>query len=69
MTDFAPLLRPDRGEPASSITLVDKASAPDWLARQAPPRRALLDAMHFDGKSPHRFALLAGANVGFDIVA
>jgi leucyl aminopeptidase len=69
MTDFAPLLRPDRGEPAHAIHLVDKASAGDWLKRQAAPRRALLDAMRFDGTTADRFAILPGEGDHFDVVA
>jgi leucyl aminopeptidase len=69
MTDFTPLLRPDRGEPAHRLHLVDKAGAEAWIARQSPPRRALLEAMRFDGKAPHRFAILPGEKDGFDVVA
>ena len=54
MTAFAALLRPDRGEPATLIRLVDKASAAEWLKRQPAPRRALLDAMRFDGSAADR---------------
>ena len=69
MTDFASLLQPDRGQPVHLIHLVDKTSAPDWLKRQPAPRRALLDAMDFDGKGPGKFAILPGAKDSFDIVA
>ena len=69
MTDFASLLQPDRGQPAHPIHLVDKATAPDWLKRQPAPRRALLDAMDFDGKAPSKFAILPGTKDSFDIVA
>ena len=67
MTDFASLLLPDRGEPAHCIHLVDKASLADWLKRQSAPRRALLDALRFEGK-PHQFAILPG-DKGFEVVA
>ena len=69
MTDFAPLLRPDRGEPAHLIHLVDKASAADWLKRQPAPRRALLDALRFDGRRPHQFAILPTTGSDFEVVA
>ena len=69
MTDFASLLRPDRGEPAHLVHLVDKASAADWLARQPAPRRAVLEAMRFDGKGAHRFAILPAVDGGFEVVA
>ena len=58
MTDFAALLQPDRGEPARTIHLVDKTSFNAWLADQPPARRALLEAMRFDGKTGYQFALL-----------
>ena len=69
MTDFASLLQPDRGQPAHSVHLVDKATAPDWLKHQPAARRALLEAMEFDGKAPGKFAILPGAKDSFDIVA
>jgi leucyl aminopeptidase len=69
MTDFASLLRPDRGEPAHAIHLVDAASAGDWIKRQSAPRRALLAAMRFDGKPAHRFAILPGDGEAFEVVA
>ena len=69
MTDFASLLRPDRGEPAHAIHLVDKASAADWLKRQLAPRRALLEALRFDGTRPHQFAILPATGSDFEVVA
>ncbi len=68
MTDFALLLRPDRGEPAHTIHLVDKASASDWLKRQAAPRRAHLAALRFEGKTPFQFAILPGDRDMFEVV-
>ena len=58
MTDFASLLAPDRGEPARTIHLVDKNSFEGWAKGQAPARRALLEAMRFDGKTGYQYALL-----------
>ncbi len=69
MTDFAALLQPDRGQPAHLIHLVDKAGFPDWLKRQPAARRALLEAMNFDGKSAGRFAILPAKGDAFEIVA
>jgi leucyl aminopeptidase len=69
MTDFACLLRADRGEPANAIHLVDKASFAEWRARQPAPRRALLDALRFEGKTASHFAILPGEGEAFDIVA
>jgi leucyl aminopeptidase len=69
MTDFASLLRPDRGEPAQTIHLVDQATFPDWLQRQPQARRDLIEAMRFDGKAAAQFAILPLAADGFDVVA
>ncbi|MDQ3077812.1 MAG: leucyl aminopeptidase family protein [Pseudomonadota bacterium] len=67
MTDFAPLLAPDRGQPARTIHLVDKTSFAGWAKRQPASRRALLEAMRFDGKTAYQFALLP-SNDEFDVV-
>jgi leucyl aminopeptidase len=70
MTDFAPLLQPDRGGPAHAIHLVDKQTFEPWLKRQPAPRRALLDALRFDGKTAYQFAILpADGADGFEVVA
>jgi len=69
MTDFASLLRPDRGEAARLIHLIDKTSSADWLGRQPAPRRALLDALRFDGQRPHQFAIFPANGGDFEIVA
>jgi leucyl aminopeptidase len=69
MTDFASLLRPDRGEPAHLVHLIDKAGASDWIARQPAPRRALLEALRFDGKRPGQLAILPITDGGFEVVA
>jgi len=58
MTDFAPLLVADRGQKARTIHLVDKAGFDAWLKKRPAEDRALLEAMRFDGKTPHAFALL-----------
>ena len=59
MTDFAALLRPDRGEAARLIHLVDRASLAEWRTRQPAAHVALLDALRFEGK-PDQFAILPG---------
>jgi leucyl aminopeptidase len=70
MTDFAVLLKPDRGEPAHAIHLVDKNSAADWIKHQSAPRRALLEAARFDGKTGFQFVILPGASYErFDVVS
>ena len=69
MTDFASLLAPDRGEPARVIHLVDKASFDEWAKRQPKSRRALLEAMRFEGKTAYQFALLPTDGDQFDVVS
>ncbi|GAA4005502.1 leucyl aminopeptidase family protein [Sphingomonas humi] len=51
MTDFATLLRPDRGGPARLLHLVDSGLLPEWLKNQAGQRRALIEAARFEGKA------------------
>ena len=58
MTEFAPLLQPDRGGPAHPIHLVDKSSFADWAKKQNGARRELLEAMRFEGKTAFQFAIL-----------
>ena len=58
MTDFASLLVPDRGQKARSIHLVDKDSFGEWMKQRPAEDRALLEALRFEGKSPHAFAIL-----------
>jgi len=67
MTDFASLLVADRGQKARPIHLVDKGSFDTWLKKRPAEDRALLDAMRFDGKKPHAFALLPRGNE-FEVV-
>ena len=69
MTDFAPLLQPDRGGPAHLVHLVDKGSFEPWLKAQPAPRRALLAAHRFDGKTGYQYAILPGDGADrFDVV-
>src|SRR4029450_4683196 len=70
MTDFASLLRPDRGGAAHAVPLVDKDNFDAWLKAQPAPRRALLEAHRFDGKTPYQFAILpADGADGVGVVA
>ena len=70
MTDFASLLQADRGGPAHAIHLVDKTSFPSWLKAQPTARRALLEALRFDGKAAFQFAILpADGSNGFEVAA
>ena len=50
MMDFAPLLQPDRGQPARTITLLTAAGFADWLARQPVATRTLATAQRFAAK-------------------
>ena len=68
MTDFAPLLQPDRGEPAHTIHIVDKGGFEAWAKGQPPARRALLKAMRFDGKTAFQYAILPGERDEFEVV-
>jgi leucyl aminopeptidase len=70
MTDFASLLAADRGGPAHVIHLVDKDSFDHWVKAQPAPRRALLAAQRFDGKTAYQFAILPGDGAErFDVVS
>ncbi len=68
MTDFAALLRPNRGEPAHLIHIVDKDNFAEWRKLQPAPRQALLDALRFTGKRD-QFAILPTKGSEFDVVA
>ncbi|HVF37124.1 MAG TPA: leucyl aminopeptidase family protein [Sphingomicrobium sp.] len=70
MTEFASLLKPDRGEPARALHLIDKDSFPDWAKRQSANRRALIEAARFDGKKGYQFLVLPpGAGQEWDVVS
>jgi leucyl aminopeptidase len=51
MTDFAALLRADKGQPATSLDLVDKAGLEAWLKAQPARARAAAQAQGFEGKA------------------
>ena len=69
MTSFAPLIAADRGQPARTIHLVDKTVFDAWARRQSAARRALLEAMRFDGKTAFQYALLPGEAGEPEVVA
>src|SRR3546814_4565734 len=50
MTDFAPLLQPDRGEPAHALHLVDGNSFEAWRKSQPERIAAAIDAQRFTGQ-------------------
>jgi leucyl aminopeptidase len=68
MTDFASLLVPDRGQKARPVHLVDKESFESWLKKRPPEDRALIEALRFDAKSQHAFAILPRGNE-FEVVS
>lgn len=57
MTDLSNLLRPDNGQSARSIHLVDAAGFEGWLTAQPESVRLLVAAQKFRGK-PHEHAVL-----------
>jgi len=59
MTDFAPLLQPDRGQPARSIAVVRPGDFEAWLSAQPPRIRTLIAAQRITGKAGNR-AILPG---------
>jgi len=50
MTDFAPLLQPDRGQSAHAITLLTADGFDGWLSRQPAATRVLAAAQRFTAK-------------------
>ncbi|PTD17033.1 leucyl aminopeptidase family protein [Sphingomonas fennica] len=60
MTDFAPLLQPDRGQPAHLLHTVRKSGFDEWFAGQPERARGALEAALFKGKAG-QFALIPGA--------
>jgi leucyl aminopeptidase len=68
MTDFAALLVPDRDQKARPIHIVDKPSFDAWLKKRPADDRRLLEALRFDGKSPHAFAILPRGS-DFEVVS
>jgi leucyl aminopeptidase len=59
MNDFASLLQPDRGEPAVSLQLVDKAGFGAWLKAQPERVRRAAEAQGFRGEAS-QLAVLPG---------
>lgn len=69
MTDFASLLRPDRGEPARLLHLLDSESLSGWLQAEAGQRRALVEAARFEGKAGQMLVLPgAGSYADFEVL-
>lgn len=64
MTDLAPLLQPDRGQPATALQLVDKKGYEDWLKAQPERARQSLQAQGFKGEG-FQLAILPDAGDGW----
>ena len=62
-----PLLQPDRGQPAHTITLIGPAAFDGWLARQSGPDRASAAGQRFAGK-PGTHAILPAGD-GWQVIA
>ncbi|MEP7316670.1 MAG: leucyl aminopeptidase family protein, partial [Sphingomicrobium sp.] len=69
MSDMTNLLKPDRGEPARTIHVIDAKTYDDWAKGQPQARRDMLGAVKFDGKTVFQFAILQGkAGEDFEVV-
>lgn len=64
MTDLAPLLQPDRGQPATALQLVDKKGYEEWLKAQPERARQSLQAQGFKGEG-FQLAILPDAGDGW----
>lgn len=62
MTDFAALLRPDRGEAARPLHLIDAQLFPEWLKAHAGTRRALIEAGRFEAKAGQLLVIPGNGN-------
>jgi len=69
MTDFSELLVADRGQKATPVHLVDKATFEDWAKSRPAEDRALLKAHRFDGKSGQSFVILPRGGDEFEVVS
>ena len=67
MTDLAPLLQPDRGQPATLLHLVDKKTFEDWLKAQPDRSRQAIHAQGFKGEG-FQLAILPDAGEGWAAV-
>ncbi|WP_344706124.1 leucyl aminopeptidase family protein [Sphingomonas swuensis] len=68
MTDFSLLLRPDRGEAAHPLHLVDAELLPEWLKANAGSRRPLVEAARFEGKAGQLLVIPAAAGGDFEVL-
>ncbi|MET1111002.1 MAG: leucyl aminopeptidase family protein, partial [Allosphingosinicella sp.] len=58
-TDLSPLLRPDKGQPATALHLVDKKGFDSWLKAQPARVRQAVSAQGFRGEG-YQLAILPG---------
>src|SRR4051794_29730241 len=59
MTDLKALLKPDQGQPATALHLVDKKGFEDWLKGQPARARKAVEAQGFKGEG-YQLAILPG---------
>ena len=59
MTDLSPLLQPDKGQPATSLALVDKKGFETWMKGQPERVRRAAEAQGFKGEG-YQLAILPG---------
>ncbi len=63
------MLKPDRGQVARLIHVVDKDSFTVWARNQSTARQSMLEAIRFDAKSVFQFAILPAQKDGeFEVV-
>jgi leucyl aminopeptidase len=67
MQDLAPLLQPDRGQPATALQLVDKKSFEKWLKAQPERARQAMQAQGFKGEG-FQLAILPEQGDGWSAV-
>ena len=66
MTSYAPLLQPDKGQPATAIHLIDKASLDIWLSAQPERVRGIVAAQGFKGEAA-QLAILPGERLDWSV--
>ncbi len=64
MSDLAPLLQPDKGQPATLLRLVDKPGFEAWLKAQPPRIRQAAEAQGFKGEG-YQLAILPAERDGW----
>ena len=63
MTDFSTLLQPDKGQPATTIQIIDSSGFDDWLKAQSERVRTAAAAQRFKAE-PQALAILPGDAAG-----